>query len=247
MTDQGNDRLGSVSARHRKERADNVALAARRPGRWRAWSLLVIAVWAALAAANVALLAVRSSAPPARATRSAAGPRVARTANSPSASVPPSPSSSPVPEAQALAPVAAAAFGPTGTGTGDDPGNAYEAIDASAATAWLTAWYRSAAFGDLQPGTGLLIDMGQPVTVTSIRIILGSTPGADLEILTGNAPVRSQMLLQGSVSNAGGSVSMNLARHEQARYVLIWFTLLPPDTAGTFQASVYDVTLAGTA
>jgi hypothetical protein len=31
----------------------------------------------------------------------------------------------------------------------------------------------------------------------------------------------------------------------RARYVLIWFTLLPPDSAGTFQAVVYNVTISG--
>jgi len=31
----------------------------------------------------------------------------------------------------------------------------------------------------------------------------------------------------------------------RARYVLIWFTRLPPDTSGTFQASVANVALQG--
>jgi hypothetical protein len=36
-----------------------------------------------------------------------------------------------------------------------------------------------------------------------------------------------------------------LARHHRARYLLIWFTLLPSDSAGTFRASIYDVSLKG--
>ncbi|MGH3300307.1 MAG: hypothetical protein ACRDOK_01280 [Streptosporangiaceae bacterium] len=143
-------------------------------------------------------------------------------------------------------PVTAVAYGPTGLDSGDNPSQAIDAIDASAATAWETDWYRSAAFGNLQAGTGLLIDMGKPVTITSIRIILGSTPGADVELLTGNAPVRSQMLAQARVSNAGGTVSVNLAHPEAARYLLIWFNLLPPDSTSMYQAAVYDVRLAGT-
>ena len=31
----------------------------------------------------------------------------------------------------------------------------------------------------------------------------------------------------------------------QARYLLIWFTKLPPDSAGTYQASIYDITVRG--
>jgi hypothetical protein len=31
----------------------------------------------------------------------------------------------------------------------------------------------------------------------------------------------------------------------RAKYVLIWFTQLPPDGSGTYEASVYDVHLHG--
>ena len=47
-------------------------------------------------------------------------------------------------------------------------GGAYRAIDASRATAWRTDWYTTARFGNLYPGTGLLLDMGHPVTITGV-------------------------------------------------------------------------------
>jgi hypothetical protein len=119
------------------------------------------------------------------------------------------------------------------------------AIDTSTATVWSTDWYRTAHFGGLQPGTGLLIDMGHPVTITSARIILGSARGADLQVRTGKAPALTKMRLQASVSDASGTVQLGLARPHPARYLLIWFTQLPPDSAGTFQASVYDVRVKG--
>ncbi len=43
-----------------------------------------------------------------------------------------------------------------------------EAIDASATTAWQTQWYATAEFGSLKTGTGLLVDMGRPVRITSV-------------------------------------------------------------------------------
>ena len=46
-------------------------------------------------------------------------------------------------------------------------------------------------------------------------------------------------------SDAGGQVSLHLTRPARGRYVLIWFTQLPPATSGTFQASVYNVSLEG--
>jgi hypothetical protein len=48
-------------------------------------------------------------------------------------------------------------------------------------------------------------------------------------------------------------VQLNLAKPESARYLLIWFTMLPPappgasqSTANLFQASVYNVKILGT-
>jgi hypothetical protein len=48
-----------------------------------------------------------------------------------------------------------------------------------------------------------------------------------------------------SAANAGGTVRLRLARPVHARYLLIWFTSLPPDPAGTYQAKVYNVRLRG--
>ena len=44
---------------------------------------------------------------------------------------------------------------------------------------------------------------------------------------------------------AGGQVSLHLTRPVRGRYVLIWFIQLPPAVSGTFQASVFSVSLDG--
>ncbi len=220
-----------------------------RAGGWlKRWPLILVPVWAALAAVNIVVFGLGTRAPEA-AARTTTAPRVTATVPASSASTPPS---TPSPSVQAtvtpevLAPVGVIAYGPTGPGSGDDSSRAVDVIDASAGSPWQTDWYRTAAFGNLQAGTGLLIDMGRPVTITSVRIILGSTPGTDLELLTGNAPAQSQMLIQASASDAGGSITLHVAHPKSARYLLIWLTRLPPDSAGTFQAAVYNVRLDGT-
>jgi len=43
----------------------------------------------------------------------------------------------------------------------------------------------------------------------------------------------------------GGIVELSLASPVHARYLLIWFTKLPPDNTGTYQASVYGITVRG--
>jgi cytoskeletal protein RodZ len=154
----------------------------------------------------------------------------------------------PVPHAapaQALVPVSAAAFGPGGTAQGDDPQRAALAIDGNPATAWYTSWYTTAAFGNLQPGTGLLLDMGRPVTITAAQITLGGIPGAGLQLRAGDVPALADLREVASATGVGGVIRLRLTAAARARYVLIWFTSLPPDTSGTFQASVYNVGLDG--
>lgn len=119
------------------------------------------------------------------------------------------------------------------------------AIDASPATAWTTAWYRTAQFGNLKEGTGLLIEMSHRVRITSVRISLGSEHGAELQVLTGNAPALAMLHLQVGTGDAGGTLRLTLARPQRARYLLIWITVLPPDPSRTFQASIYNVRLKG--
>ena len=146
---------------------------------------------------------------------------------------------------QVLTPVKAAAFGPGGTKTGDNPRDAAAVIDGGHATGWRSDWYATAAFGNLKPGTGLLLDMGRRVTVTSAQIMLGGIRGADVQLRAGNAPVLADLREVASAAGAGGTVRMWPTATVHAKYVLIWFTRLPPDAKGTFQASVHDVHLHG--
>ena len=83
------------------------------------------------------------------------------------------------------------------------------------------------------------------VRITSVQIVLGRAHGADLELLTGKLPVLARQRLQASVSDAGGRVRLKLARPQRARYLIVWFTLLPPDSSGTFRASVHNIRIYG--
>jgi len=96
----------------------------------------------------------------------------------------------------------------------------------------------------LQSGTGLVLDMGHEVTVRAVRIVLGNGKGASLEIRVGNALTLSRLRPVARATGAARVVRMH-AKPRHGRYVLIWFTRLPSDHAGTFQASVYNVTLLG--
>jgi len=149
--------------------------------------------------------------------------------------------SSPV-AAQVLTAASVTAFGPGG---GDDPQQAALAVSGNPATPWHTDWYTTPYFGNLYAGTGLLLDMGQTITVTSVRLSLGSARGADLQVRAGDTPVLADLHTVATSRGAGGAVELSLTSSAHSRYLLIWFTKLPPDNAGTYQASIYEITVKG--
>ena len=152
----------------------------------------------------------------------------------------------PTSAARALAPASAMAFDPYGDGQGGNNQIAPLAIDRSAATNWHTEWYTTADFGDLKPGTGLLLDMSKTVTISAARITLGSSRGADFQLRAGStATSLAALRTVARAESAAGVVNLRLSTPARARYLLIWFTRLPPGPAGTFQVSVYDVRLEG--
>ena len=167
------------------------------------------------------------------------------TTTAPATSVPATsvPASTPPPQVLTVASVAA--FGPAGTTDGDNPQNVAQAVAGDPATPWYTDWYASPDFFDTLPGTGLLLDMGRTVTVTSVRVSLGGEPGASLKLRAGSEPTLAWLPMVAGVSDAGGTVQLQPSAPVHVRYVLIWFTNLPPTPAGTYQASIYQVVIQG--
>jgi len=139
----------------------------------------------------------------------------------------------------------AEAFGPDGLADGDNPQSAAFAISRHSALPWRSQWYATADFGLLKHGTGLLLDMGRRVTISSVRIYLGPYGGANLQLRVGNTATIDGLKAVARASDAGGAVGLRLREPARARYLLIWFTLLPPNGAGQYQASVYRVVVYG--
>ncbi len=220
----------------------------RDPIRFRAPPWKAVAALAALLLLVLILrLALDSAAKP---TKSAASAAISASRHHgkhgrPVHSAAPRPSASPSGGQQLLAPASATAFGPAGAGQGDNPQLAPLAIDHSMTTAWQTDWYATATFAGLQTGTGLLIDMGKPVTIASVKLALGAVPGATIQLRTGDTGTLAGLQTQATVTGAGGLTQVSLSAPVQAQYLLIWFTRLPADPAGTFQAVLYNVAVYG--
>ena len=159
-------------------------------------------------------------------------------APSPTPTPPRATASAPPAASKSLTPASATAFGPGGSGQGDNTDLAHLAVDSSPGTAWHTDWYTSASFGNLYSGTGLLVDLGHPATITGARITLGGAPGAAFELRAGPSP--SALRTVARAHGVSGLVTLRLSSPVQGRYLLIWFTRLP-DAAGSYEASVHDV------
>jgi hypothetical protein len=75
--------------------------------------------------------------------------------------------------------------------------------------------------------------------------VLGDPVGADLSVRLGDTADPSGLSTATTASDVGGTVQLSLSSPARARYVLIWFTRLPQDAAGTYQVLVYGIKVAG--
>jgi cytoskeletal protein RodZ len=183
---------------------------------------------------------------PAAATPTAPATKPAAVTPTPKATPTPTPKATPKPPpAVQLAVQEASAFGPDGVADGDNPQGAPHVISPGSPLPWQTDWYTTATFGMLKDGTGLLLDMGRTVTVTSVQIRLGSIGGADLQVRAGDAASLGAAPVLASAQDAGGALTLRLKAPARARYVIIWFTGLPPSGAGKYQATVYSAAVTG--
>lgn len=190
----------------------------------------------AQAAPSTAAAALAGSASP------AASPSTASPAPSHSSTASATPSASD----RALEVATAAAFGPDGASDGDHPELAQGIVNGGDGQPWHSNWYESAAFGNLQSGTGLLLDLGQTVTVSSVRLVLGAEPGTTVQVRVGNTAALADLPVAASASGVGGTVQLPVTTPASGQYMLIWFTQLPLESVGKYQVSVYGATIYGT-
>lgn len=219
-------------------------------GKWKLTLLGLVGIWALLAAydliANLGAIGANPAAAPSSASASASGGAVtppSAAAPATSARIPPA-STSPTPRALGVA--AVAAFGPAGTTDGDNPGIVSRLLGASTGQPWYSQWYATPEFGGLRSGTGLLLDMGRRVAVQSVRLTLGTAPGADVQLRAGDTPSLAGLSPVTSASDVKGSVRLPVTAPVSGRYLLLWFTRLPPNgQPGEYQIDVYRVTVSG--
>jgi hypothetical protein len=146
--------------------------------------------------------------------------------------------------AATITPRSVVEFDPYGDHTDPHVDEAPLAIDGKADTAWRTQTFGSAALGNLKPGVGLLVDLGETRTVSAVQLdLLGD--GTTVSLLESNesqAPTSDhQMTRVARATDAGSHLTLRPSEPHAARYWLVWITKLPPGNGG-FHGGVAEIT-----
>ena len=137
---------------------------------------------------------------------------------------PPRKTPPPAPRARVVKLTAAGAFDPEGDGHERDE-EAPLAVDGNESTFWRTERY-SRFF---KTGVGLVLDAGRPVRVRQV-VVDSPTPGVRAEIRLGGA--RTGPFTRVSPAKSLTARTTFPVRGRSGRYVVIWVTGLPPESAG---------------
>jgi hypothetical protein len=137
-------------------------------------------------------------------------------------------------------------FDPQGDPPQENPELAPLAADGKLATAWRTSTYYD-PLSQLKSGVGLLVDLGKPAEVGSVRVhLLGD--GTSLDILAAPDAQAAPSSTDGldtvaSVRNAGSRADLDLKRPVTTRWLVVWLTELP-STPGGFQGRVAEISVS---
>jgi hypothetical protein len=129
-------------------------------------------------------------------------------------------------------------FDPQGDGSEKDS-IAGKATDGNPSTSWTSDTYKSAAFGGLKKGVGLLVDLGGEHEVTSVQVKLGADGGA-VELRGVDGEKLGQKLAQ--ADDASGTITLEPTQPVTASELVVWFTSLPQADGG-YRAVVDEVTV----
>ncbi len=115
------------------------------------------------------------------------------------------------------------------------------AVDGFTNTTWPTSTYKTAQFGGTKPGVGLLLDLGAPRPLATVRVGF-SAPGASVELRVADAaPATADAARLVAADRKGDQVAtLRPLAGTKARFVLLWITALPQDGKG-FRVGVSEI------
>jgi len=140
----------------------------------------------------------------------------------------------------AKAPVVVRAFDPRDGA--EQSSTVPNAFDGDPSTAWTTDGYKSARFGGLKDGVGLLVDLGAPTVVASVKAGL-TIDGAGIELRSANAAGKSadDFTLVARLAGAKQVATLSSSTGTPARFWLVWITMLPKGQDGRFREGIAEL------
>ena len=142
-------------------------------------------------------------------------------------------------------------FDPQGEDGRENRDQARLAVDGLPETGWRTSTYiGSPELGGLKDGVGLILDLGGPREVDSLRLLLDGAPTSLVVYAApSNADRRPRSLKDlstvATVDKAGSDASISLSSGVVTRFVVVWLTSLPEVEPGSFRGEIRDVIVRG--
>ena len=123
------------------------------------------------------------------------------------------------------------------------------AIDGKKNTAWTTLRYlNNPKLGLLKPGVGLVVDLGKPVQVGSVKLWLQGKPTAvelrmPAKTSKDQAPLRTIKEWRVTAKNpkAGQNLSLSPDKPVTTRYVLVYLTSLPSTGGSNYRGAIAEI------
>lgn len=102
-------------------------------------------------------------------------------------------------------------------------------LDGDDSTYWQSQGYQNATFSGLKPGIGVVLDLGEPSTISEVTLELPIAAKGSIYVTDDDAYADTRPAIKTDMERAGafsgeGSVSVELAAGTEGRYVIVWFT-----------------------
>jgi hypothetical protein len=139
-------------------------------------------------------------------------------------------------------------FDPFGDPPDENPEEAPDVIDGDQATTWHTLSYKqNFGPGGLKPGVGVLLDLGQPSSVSEVTIkLVGEPTAVELRTSPGGNPPSSldvtEVVAKGTAN--GDTLALQLDEAVETRYLVVWLTSIPL-AGSSFRGEIAEVVVRG--
>ncbi|MER5477376.1 protein kinase family protein [Streptomyces sp. NPDC002734] len=126
----------------------------------------------------------------------------------------------------------------------EKPADIGKVYDKTPGTYWQTDYYSGdAKFGNLKPGVGVILDLGKKQSVGKVTVTFVGETSVELRAASGadGAQPNSFDAFKKVAQGSGTKVTLTPGKDLESRYLLVWLTKLPPESAGTFRGRVVDI------